>query len=90
MIDVRVLDIKPHPDQDTNNPGSWAVRFRVSHKGDVRTFWRWHSVRKLNKNDVLIRPDNVRPSSTEILASFWEDLFRGLHGFDFERLEDGQ
>ena len=39
MIDVRVLDVKPHPDQATNNPGCWAVRFEISYDGTTRTFW---------------------------------------------------
>ena len=75
MIDVRVLDVKPHPDQATNNPGTWAVKLRVSHARRSRSFWRWHSVRKETQR---------KPSADEILAQFWEDTFAGLHGFDFE------
>ena len=79
MIDVRVLDVKPHPDQATNNPGTWAVKLRVSHDGRSRAFWRWHSVREQTKETKR------KPTAEEILAQFWEDTFAGLHGFDFER-----
>jgi hypothetical protein len=37
-IDVRVIDIQPHPDQATNNPGCWAVRFEVVCDGS--NLWR--------------------------------------------------
>lgn len=39
MIDVRVRDVQSHPDQATNNPGCWAVRFEVSYNGTKRSFW---------------------------------------------------
>lgn len=78
MIDVRVLDVRPHPDQATNNPGSWAVKLRVSYLGRSRTFWRWHTVRKKLEK---------KPSTATIVEDFWDDTFAGLHGFDFEREE---
>lgn len=83
-----VLDMKPHPDQATHNPGTWAVQFRVSHAGKARTFWRWHIVRRFNKNGALIEPDDQPPSVDEILARFWDDTFGDLHGFDFQSVED--
>jgi hypothetical protein len=78
MIDVSVLNVKPHPDQATNNPGTWAVKFRVAHDGRSRTFWRWHTIREQTRR---------KPEPDEILARFWDDTFAGLHGFDFERDE---
>lgn len=86
MIDVSVLQVRPHPDQTTNNPGCWAVQLRVTRADQSRTFWRWHTVRRLDQRGVLVEPDNVPPSSDEILAWFWDDTFGDLHGFNFERL----
>lgn len=83
MIEAHVLAVKPHPDQAKNNPGCWAVQFRVSH-GDVsRTFWRWYTVREMDKNHCYVTPSNQEPSHDEILAQFWGDLFAELHGFNF-------
>ena len=86
MIDVRALDVKPHPDQATNNPGTWAVKLRVSHDGRSRTFWRWHRVREL-RGGCYVTPSNRRPTHAEILAEFWNNTFGDLHGFNFEREE---
>lgn len=89
MIDVRVLAVKPHPDQATNNPGCWAVQLCVSRAGrsGSRTFWLWHNVRTL-KDGRYINPSNEeKPSAAEIIARFWDDMFAELHGFDFEREE---
>jgi hypothetical protein len=75
MIDVRVLAMKPHPDFATNNPGWWAVQYRVSYRGTARTFWRWYN--KRNSKD--------KPSADEVVEHFWDDTFGNLHGFDFGR-----
>lgn len=85
-IDVRILDVRPHPDQVTNNPGTWAVKLRVSRADGVRTFWRWHTVREI-KNGCYVAPlSKEKPSPDEILTRFWDDTFAELHGFDFERV----
>lgn len=88
MIAVEVLAVKPHPCQATHNPGDWAVQFRVVHADQSHTFWRWHTVRKLNENGAYCTPDPIAPSSAEILARFWSDTFMELHGFDFDRMEE--
>jgi hypothetical protein len=75
MIDVRVLDIQPHPDQATNNPGCWAVRFEVSCDRTTRTFWRWHTERKSDK----------KPKAGDLVKRFWDDTFGELHGFSFNK-----
>lgn len=75
MIGVHVLDIRPHPDQATNNPGSWAVQFEVSYDGRKRTFWRWHTIRE----------DSKKPKATDIILRFWDDTFAELHGFAFDK-----
>lgn len=85
MIDASVLAVKPHPDQATNNPGTWAVQFRVSHADKARTFWRWYTVRQTDANGAYVTPSNDKPSVDEILAGFWDDTFGELHGFDFGR-----
>ena len=91
MIEARVLDIQPHPDQATHNPGYWAVRIEVSHEGRRRTFWRWHTVREDRRIEgssasVYVRPSNdKRPTHGEILARFWDDTFADLHGFAFNK-----
>lgn len=89
MIDVRVLDIQPHPDQATNNPGCWAVRLKISRDGTARTFWRWYTMRELkngHKDGVgVYTPSNKKPEPTEILARFWDDTFAELHGFSFDK-----
>ena len=81
MIDAKVLDMRPHPDQATNNPGCWAVKLRVSHEGKTRTFWRWHTVRE---DKPTYAPSKRKPTAYEILTRFWDDTFGELHGFDFE------
>jgi hypothetical protein len=83
MIDVRVLDVRPHPDQATNNPGTWAVQLHVAHSGRSRSFWRWHTKREV-RGGCYVVPSAERPSADEILAAFWAETFGELHGFDFE------
>lgn len=86
MIDVHVLDVRPHPDQATNNPGCWAVQLRVTRAGRSRTFWRWYTVREFSPAGRLIAPSSERkPSKDEILSDFWDDTFGELHGFDFDK-----
>lgn len=91
MIAVRVLDIRPHPDQATNNPGCWAVQLRVAHNGNARTFWRWHTVREMEgkaapDGGLYLRPSSVKkPSASEIVEWFWADTFGELHGFSFNK-----
>jgi hypothetical protein len=75
VIEVRVLDIQPHPDQATNNPGAWAVRFEVVYDRRKRTFWRWYTERKSDK----------KPTATSIILRFWDDTFAELHGFAFNK-----
>lgn len=92
MITVSILDVKPHPNQATCNPGCWAVKFRVSREGGAlhgtgtRTFWRWYTRRTL-VNNAYVTPSNDKPSDDEIITNFWDDTFAGLHGFNFEREE---
>lgn len=83
MIGVRVLAVEPHPDQATNNPGTWAVRLEVWHNGAKRTFWRWHSVREIK--DGVHDPSGREPDLAEIIEAFWDDTFAGLHGFSFDK-----
>ena len=84
MIDVRVLDIRPHPDQATNNPGTWAVQLRVAHDGSgSRSFWRWHTVREV-RGGCYVVPSDKKPTHDELLNRFWQDTFAELHGFDFK------
>lgn len=80
-IDARILDIQPHPDQATNNPSCWAVRFEISYDDDTRTFWRWHSAYKM-KGGQRIYTDE-KPRAMDILKRFWDDTFGDLHGFNF-------
>ena len=75
MIDVRVLKIEPHPDQATNNPGSWAVQYEVSYGGTRRTFWRWHTERH----------SDAKPKHGVLVKRFWDDTFAELHGFSFNK-----
>ena len=82
MITVSVVDVKPHQDQATNNPDTWAVKFRVSRDGATRTFWRWHTVRALDGSGIRLKT-NKKPTPQEILTRFWNDTFAELHGFDF-------
>jgi hypothetical protein len=83
MIDVRVLDIQPHPDQATNNPGTWAVRYEVAYDGTKRTFWRWHTAFAM-RNGQRIYTDK-KPKHEEIIKRFWDDTFGELHGFSFNK-----
>lgn len=80
-IDARILDIQPHPDQATNNPGCWAVRFEISYDDDTRTFWRWHNAYKM-KGVQRVYTDE-KPREADILERFWDDTFGNLHGFNF-------
>ena len=85
MIEVRVLDIRPHPDQATHNPGCWAVKLGVSYDGVSRAFWRWHTMREL-KDGFYITPSNEKkPQAAEILKHFWDATFAELHGFSFNK-----
>lgn len=77
MIEARVLDIQPHPDQATNNPGCWAIQLEVSLFGCRRTFWRWHTE----------RASHAKPKTVAILKKFWIDTFGDLHGFSFGKDE---
>jgi hypothetical protein len=83
MIDVRVLDIQPHPDQATNNPGSWAVRFEVTYDGATRTFWRWHETYDLRDGRRI--PTDDKPEHAEIIKRFWDYMFLDLYGFAFNK-----
>ena len=94
MIDARVLNIQPHPDQATNNPGCWAVRFEVSYGGRRRTFWRWHTDREFSSRPAAKHADLVagrlvaatkKPRAEDILRHFWDDTFAELHGFAFDK-----
>lgn len=87
MIDARVLAVKPHPDQATNNPGCWAVQLRVAHNGESRTFWHWYNVREQEDGRYITPSNDKKPKHGEIIAEFWDDTFRNLHGFDFARME---
>jgi hypothetical protein len=82
-VDAEVLAIEPHPDQATHNPSCWAVQFRVSHAGETRTFWRWHSMRTFNENGRWIDSGNEPPSADAVLKQFWDETFNDLHGFNF-------
>jgi hypothetical protein len=88
MITVKVIDVKPHPDQATNNPGCWAVQLRISREGHKpRTFWRWHTVRENDGRGIRLS-SNKQPTPGEIVTRFWDDTFAELHGFNFEMAED--
>jgi hypothetical protein len=76
MIDVHVLDIQPHPDQATNNPGWWATRLAVSYSGQRRTFWRWYHDPSTSKE---------KPLTDDILRRFWDAVFADLNGFSFDK-----
>ena len=84
MIDARVLDVQPHPDQATTNPDSWAVRLKISYDGTTRTFWRWHTARALDGRGIRLATTK-KPTPGEILKRFWDDTFAELHGFSFDK-----
>ncbi|HSX22838.1 MAG TPA: hypothetical protein VLE97_08715 [Gaiellaceae bacterium] len=84
IIDACVLAIEPHPDQATNNPGSWAVQFEVSYDGRRRTFWRWYTDRKVRHGSTHAER-NPKPREADILRRFWDDTFAELHGFAFDK-----
>jgi len=83
MIDVRVLDVRPHPDQATNNPGCWGIQLAVTHDGTTRTFWRWHSTYELRDGRRI--PTDQKPRIADIIKRFWDDTFAELHGFSFDK-----
>lgn len=87
MIDARVLDIKPHPDQATNNPGCWAVQLEVSHAGRRRSFWRWYTERTYSHGQLVATTSTKKPKQGDILRRFWEDTFAELHGFSFNEAD---
>lgn len=84
MIDVRILDIQPHPDQATHNPNDWAVQLQISYEGQKRTFWRWHTVRDFDGSGIRLST-NRQPTPHEILKRFWDNTFEKLHGFSFDK-----
>lgn len=84
MIDVRILDIQPHPDQATNNPDDWAVRLEVSYDGKTRTLWRWYTARELDGRGIRL-PTNKKPTPSEVLKRFWDDTVADLHNFSFNK-----
>lgn len=88
VIGARVLAVKPHPDQATNNPGCWAVQLEVTHGRCKRSFWRWHNVRELRGGCYVTPSNEKKPTHEEVLVEFWEDTFAGLHGFDFDRVAE--
>jgi hypothetical protein len=83
MIEVRVIDIQPHPDQATHNPSCWAVRFEAVYDGTTRTFWRWHTAFKMKDGQRVYLDD--KPKAAAILQRFWDDTFAELHGFSFNK-----
>ena len=85
MIDARVLDMKPHPDQATNNPGCWAVQIEVSYGGRSRRFWRWYTERSLVADRLIATTAKTKPKTGDILRRFWDDTFAELHGFAFDK-----
>ena len=87
MIDARVLDVKPHPAQATNNPGCWAVQLEVSYGGRRRTLWRWYIERDYVHGCFVASTSKTTPKAGDILARFWDDTFAELHGFAFESAE---
>lgn len=84
MIEARVVAIEPHPEQTTHHPGCWAVQFSVTPAGETRTFWRWHTVHRLNQNGAYVDPGNDPPTADAVLANFWSDVFNDLYGFNFD------
>lgn len=82
-IYARVLAVKPHPDQATNNPGTWAVQLAVTYDGTTRTFWRWYTDRKI-RHGWTHKDRNPEPKHEDILHRFWDDTFGELHGFAFD------
>ena len=85
MIDVRVIEVKPHPDQATNNPGCWAVQLEVSHSGRRRAFWRWYTERNYVHGRFVASMSKTKPKAGDILQRFWDDTFAELHGFAFDK-----
>jgi hypothetical protein len=85
LIEVRVLDMRPHPDQATNNPGCWAVQYEVSYDGQRRTFWRWHTVRTFKHGQYVKTTSTDKPKAKDVIKRFWADTFAELHGFSFNK-----
>lgn len=84
MIDARVLNIQPHPDQATHNPGCWVVQFEVTYDGTRRTFWRYYTDRKLH-HGMTHAERNPKPTTEYFLRRFWDDTFAELHGLSFNK-----
>ena len=82
-IDARILDMQPHPDQATNNPGCWAVQIEVCYDKRRRTFWRWYAER--NYVDGCYVTSETMPKACDVLKRFWDDTFAELHGFSFNK-----
>lgn len=83
MIDVRVLDMQPHPEQSTNNPGCWAVQLEVSYGGQRRTFWRWFTEKSYVHGRYVA--STKKPKVGDVIKRFWDDTFAELHGFSFDK-----
>ena len=82
-MDARILDMQPHPDQATNNPGCWAVQIEVCYDGQRRAFWRWHTER--NYVDDRYVTSKTKPKASDVIKRFWDDTFAELHGFSFDK-----
>ena len=85
VIDVRVVDMKPHRDQATNNPGCWAVQLEVSYDGQRKTFWRWYAERSCKDGQIVETTSKAKPKAEDVLKRFWNDTFAELHGFSFNK-----
>lgn len=72
-LDVRLVEIQPHPDLATTHPGWWRIKLAISYAGTSRTLWRWHKA-----------SSEKTPTADEILAWFWQTTFVELHGFSFD------
>ena len=82
-MDVRILDMQPHPDQATNNPGCWAVQIEVCYDGQRRAFWRWHTERNYVRGRYVTSTE--KPKDSVVLKRFWDNTFAELHGFSFDK-----
>lgn len=86
-IDVRVIDVQPHPDQATSNPNCWAVQFEVTYGKTKRTFWRWYNDRV--RHGWTHAERNPKPRTEDVIRRFWDDTFAELHGFAFDEKAEG-
>ena len=85
-MDARVLDMQPHPDQATNNPGCWAVQLEVSYDGRRRAFWRWYTERNYYVHGRYVASTSTKkPKAGDVLKRFWDDTFAEMHGFSFDK-----